>query len=155
MASGTIAECLFFPEETKSERDPGPNFIKFQNYIKNAKSSLDICVYTITDNRISKVLIDLHKKGVKVRVITDDEKADDLGSDVQEFIKAGIPVKVDRSPFFMHHKFVVIDNSILLNGSFNWTKGACFNNRENIMVTNDPAFVKPFDKEFEKLWVMF
>eukprot|EP01097_Dermamoeba_algensis_P004099 TRINITY_DN2737_c0_g1_i2.p1 TRINITY_DN2737_c0_g1~~TRINITY_DN2737_c0_g1_i2.p1 ORF type:complete len:113 (-),score=34.70 TRINITY_DN2737_c0_g1_i2:122-460(-) len=97
-------------------------------------------------------------RGVKVRVIADDEKVKDNGSDILEFEKAGIPCKTDKGivgSIHMHHKFVVIDGNILLNGSFNWTKGACFNNRENIVVTNNPAFVKPFLDEFEKLWNLY
>ncbi len=45
---------------------------------------------------------------------------------------------MDVSPFFMHHKFAVLDGTLLLNGSFNWTKNASQNNNENIMITNNP-----------------
>lgn len=54
----------------------------------------------------------------------------------------------------MHHKFVIIDNNILISGSINWTRSAFFGNFENALVTNEPAIVKPFINEFERIWTM-
>lgn len=54
----------------------------------------------------------------------------------------------------MHHKFVIIDNEILISGSVNWTKSAFFGNFENIVLTNDPTLVKPFINEFESIWTI-
>lgn len=55
----------------------------------------------------------------------------------------------------MHHKFVIIDNKILISGSINWTKSAFFGNYENVLVTNETAIVTPFLNEFEKMWTQF
>lgn len=55
----------------------------------------------------------------------------------------------------MHHKFVVIDNNILITGSTNWTMAAFFGNFENLMVTNESGLVEPFINEFENIWTMF
>jgi len=54
----------------------------------------------------------------------------------------------------MHHKFVIIDNNILISGSINWTKSAFFGNFENVLVTNESAIVEPFINEFERIWAM-
>ena len=52
----------------------------------------------------------------------------------------------------MHHKFAVFDSTILLNGSYNWTRGAASNNEENFVVTNNSRLVAIFSKAFEDLW---
>ena len=52
----------------------------------------------------------------------------------------------------MHHKFVVIDNEMLVNGSFNWTTQAVVGNFENVLITNNPSIVKPYEEEFKRLW---
>jgi len=55
----------------------------------------------------------------------------------------------------MHHKFAIIDNSILITGSTNWTMSAFFGNFENTLVTNESALVMPFVNQFERLWTIF
>ena len=68
------------------------------NHLINARRTIDICVFTITDDRISNTILAAHKRGVKIRIITDNEKAYDAGSDVPRFREAGIPVVVDAPP---------------------------------------------------------
>ena len=55
----------------------------------------------------------------------------------------------------MHHKFCVVDKSVLLTGSYNWTKSAADRNQENLLVTEDPKMVKAYISEFENLWDTF
>ncbi len=123
------------------------------NHIINARRTIDICVFTITDDRISNTIIAAHKRGVKIRIITDNEKAYDAGSDVPRFRGAGIPLIVDESPYHMHHKFAIFDGRRLLNGSYNWTRGAAADNEENIIDTDDRNLIAKFQHEFEALWI--
>jgi phosphatidylserine/phosphatidylglycerophosphate/cardiolipin synthase-like enzyme len=46
----------------------------------------------------------------------------------------------------------VIDNVLVMNGSYNWTVSASTNNRENVMVTNFGVYVQEFSHEFERMW---
>jgi mitochondrial cardiolipin hydrolase len=120
--------------------------------LANTGKTADICVFTITDDRLADTILDAHRRGVAVRIITDDAKAEDLGSDVGRFEEAGIPTRVDRSPFHMHHKFAILDGGTLLTGSYNWTRGAARDNEENLIVTTDPRFLAPFKEAFDRLW---
>ncbi|HEY1170342.1 MAG TPA: phospholipase D-like domain-containing protein [Verrucomicrobiae bacterium] len=112
----------------------------------------DLCVFTIADDRISSAILNAHRRRLKVRIVSDNDKSYDAGSDIEEFRRAGIPVHLDCGPDHMHHKFAVFDNRILLTGSFNWTRSASAVNQENIIVSNDMRLVEPFMKEFEALW---
>lgn len=120
--------------------------------IQSAQRTLDICVFTISDDRISDALIASHQRHVKVRVVTDNEKLLDLGSDIERHVKAGIAVKVDRTEHHMHHKFAVVDGKSVVTGSYNWTKSAAEFNQENIIVSTELAVVHSFQGEFERLW---
>jgi mitochondrial cardiolipin hydrolase len=120
--------------------------------LTNARRSADVCVFTITDDRISSAILAAHKRGVKVRIITDNDKAYDPGSDVPRFVQAGIPLKVDQTPFHMHHKFAILDGVRLINGSYNWTRSAAEQNEENVTDTGDPKVIALFQKEFDQLW---
>jgi cardiolipin hydrolase len=123
-----------------------------EQFLFHAKQTADICVFTITDDRLAEAVLDTHRRRLAVRIITDDSKAEDLGSDIDRFERAGIPLRVDRSPFHMHHKFAVVDGESLLTGSYNWTRGAARDNEENLIITNELGLVASFRKTFDRLW---
>jgi phosphatidylserine/phosphatidylglycerophosphate/cardiolipin synthase-like enzyme len=135
---------------------PGPSCTnRVVGLLGSTKKMVDISVFTITDDRIADAIVAAHSRKVKVRVISDDEKAFDRGSDIQRLREEGIPVRVDDSEHFMHNKFAVFDQTVLLTGSFNWTRAAALHNQENIIVTDDPKLVRAFMEAFEELWERF
>ena len=121
----------------------------------SARESLDISVFTISDDRLSRAIISAHQRGIKVRLITDNDKSLDEGSDVEYLITEGIEVRMDNTPNHMHHKFALIDQRVLVNGSFNWTRSATEYNQENILVTDEQGLVAAYLREFESLWEEF
>ena len=156
-------DALFFPSlESKA---------RMVRLLRSAQISCDVCVFTITDDEICDALLGSHRRGVRCRVISDDEQAvTQKGSVVFRLAEAGIPTVVDdellrpRAPSRrslhrvernMHHKFAVIDSAIVLTGSFNWTRAAAAKNVENLLVTSAPEAVAAYAAEFEKLWSSF
>ena len=120
--------------------------------LRAALKTIDVCVFTISDDRISDVLIERHRKGLKVRVLTDNEKLHDAGSDIDRLHRAGIEIRVDMTEYHMHHKFAVVDGKKALTGSYNWTRSAAAYNEENILVTDEVAVIQRYASEFEKMW---
>eukprot|EP00040_Diaphanoeca_grandis_P042575 m.265339 g.265339 ORF g.265339 m.265339 type:complete len:198 (-) comp61314_c0_seq1:90-683(-) len=168
--------AIFFPDDKmpcrnyntktkKCSRSPCPskgrfacydtNLTKFLDVLGSAKNTLDICVYTITCNEISACIKDVMKAGVKVRIITDDENIDARGSDIKDLARAGAHTLHDNSTTLMHHKFCVIDSKILMSGSFNWTRSAVLQNRENVVVSDDVDLVLAFQNEFSKMFKLY
>ncbi len=125
---------------------------RISELIRQSHEQIDVCVFTITDNRLSSSLLDAHRRGVMVRLITDDDKSTDAGSDVEQLERAGVAVRMDCSEWHMHHKFAVFDGSILLNGSYNWTRGAAEHNAENFLITDHAPLVHRFFEYFAALW---
>ena len=124
---------------------------KIINQLKAARQSIDICVFTISDNKITQAILEAHQRGVVVTIISDNDKANDKGSDIQYLLDKGVNVILDQSPYHMHHKFAIFDNRILLNGSFNWTRSATQVNEENIVVSAEQRLVSRFAGQFGKL----
>ena len=124
---------------------------KIISLINDAKKSVDICLFTISDNRITDAILAAHKREIDVTIISDNDKANDRGSDIAHLSEKGVPVILDRSPHHMHNKFAIFDNKILLNGSFNWTRSASTVNQENILVTFERDLVSVFSQKFESL----
>lgn len=142
-----------FNEQSKVCFSPnGECRITIVEQIQSAKKTLDICVFTISDNHLADALLVAHRKGVNVRVITDNDKSYDIGSDIEHLDRHGIAVKMDSTSNHMHHKFAIIDEATLITGSYNWTRSATEFNHENLLVTKEPGLIKSYIEEFEKLW---
>jgi phosphatidylserine/phosphatidylglycerophosphate/cardiolipin synthase-like enzyme len=144
------------PAVASAHFSPGEDCLrKIRELCRQAHSSVDICVYTISDDRLSEEIVACHRRGVAVRVISDNEKQFDEGSDIQHLLAQGVPLRIDDSPFHMHHKFALFDGRVLLNGSFNWTRSASTSNEENLLVIDHPQLVATYAAEFEQLWARF
>lgn len=143
-----INETLFFPSEENEE--------KLINYLRFADKYIYIAIYTITNSKLARVLYTLWKDGVDVRIITDDETMGSQGCDIQNLANAGIPIRNDTNmQSRMHHKFMVIDDELVMNGSFNWTVSAVKNNNENVVVSSDATQIQSFKTEFLRLWDLY
>lgn len=125
------------------------------NLLKKARFNIDICVFTISDNKLRDEILAAHKRGVKVRIISDNDKVFDKGNDIRYLKDAGVPVRCDSTPNHMHHKFALIDGDCLVNGSFNWTRSATAFNNENIVLSYETGLLEQFQSAFEELWQEF
>lgn len=144
------------PALASAHFSPGDDCLrKIRELCRQVRTSLDICVYTISDDRLSEEIIACHRRGIAVRVISDNEKQFDEGSDIQHLIAQGVPLRIDDSPYHMHHKFALFDANLLLNGSFNWTRSATTSNEENLLVTDHAVLVASYRSEFDKLWARY
>ncbi len=124
---------------------------KIISLLNAAKQSIDICVFTISDNKITDSILNAYKRGIDVCIISDNDKANDRGSDIYRLSEEGVNVVLDKTRYHMHHKFAIFDNKVLLNGSFNWTRSATDVNEENILITADKDLLKRFQAQFSKL----
>jgi cardiolipin hydrolase len=120
--------------------------------LKAANKDLKICMFTISDDPIAETIAGCHKMGIQVRIITDDGKIFDKGSDIYSLDRMGIKIKIDSFRSLMHHKFVIIDNQKLLTGSYNWTRTGADVNNENVLITTKKSIVQAYKNEFQRLW---
>ncbi len=122
------------------------------NQLQRASSSIDICVFTITDNRIADAIRDAFVRGVAVRIISDNDKSLDPGSDIERLMGLGVPVRIDQTDHHMHHKYAVFDQKTTLTGSYNWTRSADKHNDENFLITSEAAINRAYLGHFDRLW---
>ena len=72
-----------------------------------------------------------------------------------EYIKMkveGISVKLDNNRYKMHHKVMIIDESIVVTGSYNFSRGANVRNDENVLIIEDAEIAGMYMKEFNRLY---
>lgn len=146
---------------------------KILNEVSNARKSIDIIMWQFTDTSIADALIEKAKEGVKVRIISDDLTANDPGSvfpyirkTISGEVANNIEIIVDsksnsqinasllRSGFnpFIHHHFMIIDNSTIILGTNNWSSWGFFRNDEDTLVTNNIYILNEFEKIFDHFY---
>ena len=142
-----ICECYFFPNAANEE--------KVVSMLRTCKKTLDIAIFSLTLDSIAEAILEAFQRGIKVRMIADDECAKNKGSNVKLIASVGVPVKTDNAVYHMHHKFAVLDGSVVIMGSFNWTGQAVKYNQENIFFYEDKGIASQYAQEFERLWNSF
>ena len=113
-------------------------------------NTIDIAVYSISNQNIVDSIISAKQKGAKIRVITDRTQAKVKGSLIDTIRSARIPVLTNKGHKIEHNKFAVFDNKYIVSGSYNWTTNATMYNSENCNFFEQPN--KEYSKRFEYLW---
>ena len=120
--------------------------------INQAEAFINIAMYIFTDREIALPLAKAQERGVKVRVYLDKDQVDDQYSQSRFLVQKGIKVRISTNNYIMHNKFAIIDNRLLLTGSYNWTFSANNRNDENLMIIDDPEIIAIFQNQFVNLW---
>ena len=123
--------------------------------IDEAESTIDCAIYTFTSRDIAQALVRAHQRGVEIRIIADRTQAADGYSKKRYLVNKEISLRVHTGEGIMHNKFMIVDSTIVLTGSYNWTASANHRNYENILIINSPALAMNYEKEFGILWKKF
>lgn len=127
--------------------------------INQAKENILVAVAWFANHHFLNALCEKVKQGVNVEIIILNDYINNWieGLDFQEFIDLGKTNGNSKFYFcdanhIMHHKFCIIDNIVLFNGSYNWTYYAEHRNSENCMFfKHKTLLIDKFVAEFDRL----
>ena len=105
--------------------------------INAAKKSIFVQAYSFTSAPIAEALVKAHKRGVKISAILDKSQRTEKYSSADFISHAGIETLIDAKHAIAHNKIMILDEAIVITGSFNFTKAAEERNAENLLVIND------------------
>jgi phosphatidylserine/phosphatidylglycerophosphate/cardiolipin synthase-like enzyme len=71
---------------------------------------------------------------------------------IQPMYCLGLEVRQDGNSEFMHHKVFIIDGSIVVTGSFNFSNSAATSNDENVLIIHNADIAQAYLEEFDRLW---
>ena len=114
--------------------------------IKTAKQSVYFLAFSFTQDDIGKAIEDKAKAGLKVGGVLDF-----LIPTFLDQQKAGLEVYTDGNPWVMHHKVIIIDEQIVIFGSFNFSDNANTQNDENLLIIYDATLAKAFKAEYDRV----
>jgi len=133
-------ENYFCPEDKCSE--------KIIPILSNAKKSIYFMTFSFTHEEIADAIL---YRNIDIKGVFEKMQAGSKYSQYHRFNGFGLDVIKDNNPANMHHKVFIIDEKIVITGSFNPSKNADNNNDENILIIHDPAIAKKYVEEFQRL----
>ena len=128
IGSGEVATCFTPPSGCGTV---------IANLISKAEKSIYVQAYGFTSGEIAKALINARNRGVEVRVLLDKSNIGAKYSKMRDLRKAGIEVLIDEVSGIAHNKIIIIDGSLVITGSFNFTISADIGNTENVIIVRD------------------
>jgi len=129
--------------------------------INKARKSLDIALFSFTDDQLGDAVVRATRRGVSVRVILGAGQDKVFGGEYEKLVSANIPVAIAHPPGFFHHKFAIVDGNLLITGSYDWSDAADKENYENAVFIYCSALTarqtppEQYSTEFNRLWQGF
>ena len=121
---------------------------------RHAKRYIYVSVYGLTYPRAVEALVAAKKRGVDVRMLTDQERTKEVKQNtaLQTLRHVGIPIRVNQHEGLMHLKQVVIDDEINASGSMNHTTSGNFYNDERLDIITDHGISVKAREQFLSMW---
>ncbi len=123
--------------------------------LASAESEILFMAFSFTNDQIGETLLGRADAGVVVRGVFERVGSDTPFSYYSPLAQArlnNVAVRTDGNPQVMHHKVFIIDRSIVIFGSFNFSDNANRSNDENVLIVHDPTFASYFIEEFDTVW---
>lgn len=117
--------------------------------IKAAKKSVRFMAFSYTDKAISQAMIAAHKRNLVVQGVMEKQNVRGTGSAWPALESAGVDILPDGSCYIMHHKTIIIDDEIVITGSYNFTKSAEQSNDENLLIIRSPGLAAQMTAEYK------
>ena len=108
--------------------------------------------YGFTHNGIAQALVRAHQRGVKVRVLMDQNSKTSNRYVIGVLTDADMAVRQDGQHAIAHNKVMVIDQIVVITGSFNFTNSAETRNAENVLILKSPDLALQYRLEWLSHW---
>lgn len=121
--------------------------------LSKAEKSIDIAVAWITSERLINKIEEKKNAEVRIRILC---WKDEEGQNINMKLKRRFPIK-KKNEFEIyeiekqHNKFCIIDNVVVIEGSYNWTEAAKTNEENIKIINNNPEVISSFQEIFDNL----
>ena len=143
--NGSLIEVYYSPQDGTLEH--------ILAVVNAAQENIYFLAYSFTSDELAAALIEQAKLGVTVRGVFDkDQYHSNQGTEFDNLLNAGMDVSLDGNPRLMHHKVIIIDEQIVITGSYNFSNNAEENNDENTLIIHNPEIAAAFMREFQQIY---
>jgi phosphatidylserine/phosphatidylglycerophosphate/cardiolipin synthase-like enzyme len=117
--------------------------------VSAAQESIYFLAYSFTSDALAEAITARGQQGVDVKgVFEKDQYESNTGTEFDNLLAAGFDMHLDANPRHMHHKVIIIDQQIVVTGSYNFSANAEKRNDENLLIIFDPEIAAQYLVEF-------
>lgn len=141
---GTRLEVYFSPDDGTAAH--------LVNLIESAQESIYFLAYSFTADDLAAAMLARSNAGVTVSGVFEQiQYRSNIGTEFDLFRLNDVDVRLDGNPRSMHHKVMIIDRSIVVTGSYNFSASAEDSNDENTLVIYNPEIAALYLDEFQRI----
>ncbi len=115
-----------------------------------AKKDIRVQAYSFTNPLIVQALSDAKSRGVNVIVVLDKSNRNQKYSAAEFTSHAGIETLIDDRHAIAHNKIMIIDDQIVITGSYNFTRAAEKSNAENLVIIESGPMAQKYLQNWQK-----
>ena len=142
---GVLVETSFSPDDGTADQ--------IIQAIQSAEESISFLAFSFTSDPIAETLLARAADGVTVTgVFEESQYNSNTGTEYDNLLTAGMDVRLDGNPNNMHHKVFIIDDDIVITGSYNFSRSAEERNDENTLIIHDSEIAALYLAEFERIF---
>jgi phosphatidylserine/phosphatidylglycerophosphate/cardiolipin synthase-like enzyme len=119
--------------------------------VQAARSNVRFMAFSFTYEALGNAMLAKAQQGARVEGVFEQRGSETEFSELRPMLCAGLDVRQDGNGFTMHHKVVIVDNTTVITGSFNFSENAVSSNDENLVIIKDPDLVTQFIAEYERV----
>jgi phosphatidylserine/phosphatidylglycerophosphate/cardiolipin synthase-like enzyme len=121
--------------------------------LNNVQDSIYFMAFSFTSDSIGGAVRTRAQEGIDVAgVMETDQIKSNIGTEFDLFKQAGMDVLSDGNEGQMHHKVMILDEKIVVFGSYNFTNSAETRNDENLIVVYNADIAAQFMAEFQRVY---
>ena len=118
--------------------------------IDAAQNTIRVQAYSFTNPLIVQALADARLRGVDVIVVLDKSNRTQRSSVAELAQRAGIPTLIDDRHAIAHNKIMIIDDRIVITGSYNFSRAAEKSNAENLVIIESAPIARKYQQNWQK-----
>jgi phosphatidylserine/phosphatidylglycerophosphate/cardiolipin synthase-like enzyme len=142
---GTLVEVFFSPDDGVQAH--------LVELLGSAQESIYFLAYSFTADPLGEAIRSRAAAGVTVAGVMEAEQvASNTGTEYDPFLQSGLDVLQDANEGLMHHKVIIIDERIVVTGSYNFSSSAEERNDENLLIIHSPEATRIFMDEFWRVY---
>lgn len=120
--------------------------------VNAAQFEVRFLAFSFTDYPLANAMIQRFQNGASVAGVYENVGSDTDAAEFDTLFCAGVSVRRDGNPGFMHDKVIIVDQRYIITGSLNFSTNAEDSNDENVIILDNAEIARLYLQEFDRIW---